>query len=348
MVQIQRSLFLHAPLRRSPRHVLRTLLDRMPEDGTINDPVDELEGRIKALLGTEAALFFPTGTMAQQVALRIHAERRGRKTFAAHPQTHLAVWEAQGYSAVHGLRFHALGDVNRLFTMDDLNQVGEPLAALVIELPQRDIGGQLPTWDDLVAHTRWATEHGAGAHLDGARLWEAQTAYDRPFAEIAGLFDTTYVSLYKGLEGVRGAVLAGDEPTIAEARVWRQRLGGAIPDAWPLAAIALVGLDETLPRMAEFRDHAQALAATINADGIAHTVPEVPPTPIFHVHMPVAKEALEQAAADLVENEGVQLFHRARSSPDPRRSSFEIIVGANAMEFSPAEVAALIRRLASA
>jgi threonine aldolase len=319
----------------------------MPEDGTINDPVDELELRIRTLLGTEAALFFPSGTMAQQVALRVHAERRGRKTFAAHPQAHLVVWEEQGYSVVHGLRFQALGDRNRLFTIDDLELVGESLAAVVIELPQRDIGGQLPAWDDLVAQTRWAREHGAAAHLDGARLWEAQTAYDRSFAEIAVLFDTTYVSLYKALEGVRGAVLAGDEATIAEARVWRQRLGGAIPDAWPLAAIALVGLDETLPRMAEFRDHARALADAINADGVAHTVPETPLTPIFHVHVPIAKEALERAALELLEAEGLQLFNRVRSSPDPERCSFEVIVGVNAMDFAPNEVAALIRRLAN-
>jgi threonine aldolase len=347
MAQIRRSLFLHAPLRRSPHHVLRTLLEHMPEDGTINDPVDELERRIRTLLGTEAALFFPSGTMAQQVALRVHAERRGRLTFAAHPQAHLVVWEEGGYSVVHGLRFHALGDANRLFTLDDLEQAREPLAAVVIELPQRDIGGQLPGWDDLVAQTRWAHDHGAAAHLDGARLWEAQTAYDRPFPEIAVLFDTTYVSLYKGLEGVRGAVLAGDASTMAEATVWRQRLGGAIPDAWPLAAIALVGLDETLPRMAEFRDHAVALAQAINADGVAHTVPEVPLTPIFHVHMPISKDALEQAAADLLEEEAVQLFNRARSSPDPHRSSFEVIVGVNAIDFRPAEVAALVRRLAT-
>jgi threonine aldolase len=286
--------------------------------------------------------------MAQQVALRIHSERRGRLAFAAHPQTHLAVWEKQGYSVVHGLRFHPVGDANRLMTLDDLQQVAEPLAALLIELPQRDLGGLVPDWDDLVAQTRWATSRGAAAHLDGARLWEAQPAYDRTHAEIAGLFDTVYVSLYKGLEGVRGAVLAGDADTIAEASVWRTRLGGSIPDAWPLAAIALVGLDETLPRMAEFRDHARALAHAINADGVAHTVPEIPQTPIFHVHMSAAVRAVEDAAADLLRNEGIQMFYRVRSSPDPTRCSFEVIVGVNALDFEPDEVAALVRRLAGA
>jgi threonine aldolase len=154
------------------------------------------------------------------------------------------------------------------------------------------------------------------------------------------------VSLYKGLEGVRGAVLAGDAETIAEAAVWRTRLGGAIADAWPLAAIALVGLDETMPRMAEFRDHARALALAINTDGVAHTVPEIPLTPIFHVQMPASIQAVEEAAADLLEAEGIQVFGRLRSSSDPTRCSFEVIVGVNALDFGPDEVAGLVRRLA--
>ena len=78
------------------------------------------------------------------------------------------------------------------------------------ELPQRDIGGLLPAWDDLREQVVAARERGAATHLDGARLWEAQPFYGRPHAEIAGLFDSVYVSLYKGLQGVRGAVLAAD------------------------------------------------------------------------------------------------------------------------------------------
>ncbi|TWP49506.1 threonine aldolase [Lentzea tibetensis] len=346
MTQIRRSLNLHAPLRRTPHHVLRTLLAHLPEDTTAEEPVRRLEERVATLLGKQAALLFPTGTMAQQVALRIHAETTGRHTFAAHPQSHLAVHEANGYSVVHGLRLHPLGDPNRLFTAEDLDGVAEPLAALLVELPQRDIGGQVPSWEELEAHTRWAKDGGARAHLDGARLWEAQTAYDKTHAEIAALFDTVYVSLYKGLEGTAGAVLAGDEATIAHARVWRQRLGGSMPDAWPMAAIALVGLEETLPRMAEFRDHAQALARAINAGTPAHTVPEVPCTPLFHVHVPAPRHEVEEAARKLLEREGIQLFHRTRSNPDPRRCSFEVVVGVNAVDFTPDEVAALIGLLA--
>lgn len=345
---IRRSLFLHAPLRRRPYDVLHTLLDLVdpdtPPDGP-DGPVAVLERRVADLLGTEAALFLPSGTMAQQVALRIHAERRGRHAFAAHPQSHLQVWEKQGYQVVHGLRFHPVGDRHRLMTGADLDAVAEPLAAVVWELPQRDLGGQLPGWDDLRVQVDLARGKGAAAHLDGARLWEAQTGYGRPHAEIAGLFDTVYVSLYKGLQGVRGALLAADAATLAEAAVWRSRLGGSIPDAWPLALAGLAGLDRLLPRMPAFRDHAVAIAAAINADGVARAWPDPPPTPMFHVHLPAAPSDVEGAAADLLAETGIQVFGYLRTAPDPGRCSFEVSVGENAMEFSPEEVVDLVHRL---
>ncbi|SMC84932.1 L-threonine aldolase [Lentzea albidocapillata] len=307
----------------------------------------ELEERVAGLLGKPEALFFPSGTMAQQVALRVHADRTGRRSFAGHPQTHLHVWENQGYNALHGLRFHPVGDRNELFGLDDLKAVREPLAAVVFELPQRDIGGVLPAFADLAAQTAWARRSGAAAHCDGARLWEAQTGYDATFAEISALFDTVYVSLYKGLEGVRGAVLAGDGETIGQAAVWRRRMGGAIADAWPLAAIALMGMDVNLPRMAEFRDHAQALARAINEDGFAHTTPDVPATPLFHVHLPLSRHDAQRAAEHLLRETGIRLFLYTRSNPDPRRCSFEVSVGISGLEFTPREVVELIRGLPS-
>jgi threonine aldolase len=343
---VSRSLFLHSPLRRNPHDVLTRLLERMPADTSAEAPVAELESRIAALLGKEAALFFPSGTMAQQVVLRVHAERRARTAFAAHPRCHLAAWEMDGYSVVHGLRFQPVGDPHDLMTLDSLREVVEPLAAVLWELPQRDLGGELPTWEDLGEQVDWARRRGAAVHLDGARLWEAQTYYERRFAEIAALFDSVYVSMYKGLEGVRGAVLAADEQTIAEASVWRRRLGGAAAGAdWPLAAIALLGLDDVLPRMADFRDHAVALAAAINAAGVAHTVPDPPKTPVFHVHLPAPKAAVERAGAELLAERGIELYSRILTSPDPRRCAFEVIIGENAMDFSPAEVVELLDEL---
>jgi threonine aldolase len=174
-------------------------------------------------------------------------------------------------------------------------------------------------------------------------LWEAQTYYRRPLDELAGLFDSVYVSLYKSLQGVRGAVLAADAGTVAAAAVWRQRLGGGIADAWPLALAAMTGLDTVAERMPAYREHAIAIAAAINADGAARTRPDPPQTPLFHVHLPAPRRAVEQAGRALLEEQGVQLWSRVRSGPDPSRCSFEVTVGENAMDFTPEEVAAFIR-----
>jgi threonine aldolase len=340
-----RSLVIHQGTARSPLATLQRMLELVDESTLPGDPVAELERRIAELLGTEAALFFPSGTMAQQAVLRVHAERSGRLGFAAHPMSHLDRWEAQGYSAVHGLRFHPAGDRHALLMAEALAAVPERLAAVVWELPQRDIGGLLPEWDDLVAQVAAAKARGAAAHLDGARLWEAQPFYARPHAEIAGLFDSVYVSLYKGLLGVRGAVLAADAATIGEAGVWRQRLGGRIPDAWPLALAGLDGLDRRLPRMAAYRDHAVALAAAINSGTAARTVPDPPLTPLFHVHLPAPPAAVEAAAEELLAARDVKVFGYLRTSPDPARCSFEITVSEEACGFSPAEVAELVDEL---
>ncbi|MEU4803840.1 beta-eliminating lyase-related protein [Actinosynnema sp. NPDC023587] len=343
--EIRRSLVLHSSVRRDPHAVLRRMLDRVPPGTELTEPVAELEERIAGLLGKPAALYFPSGTMAQQTALRVHADRRNRRTFAAHPHSHLAKWEEQGFAAVHHLVHRPVGDHHRPITLDDLRQIGEPLAALLLELPQRDLGGLLPAWDELVAHTGWAHEHGAATHLDGARLWESQPFYGRPLAEIAGLFDTVYVSLYKGLEGVRGAVLAGEAEVIAEARLWRTRLGGSLSDAWPEALAALVGLDELLPRMAEFLDHARAIAAAINADGYARTRPEVPQSSLFHVLLPVSAQVASAAARTLLADTGIELPTHPRDTGVPGWCALEFSVGVTAVEFTPAEVAELIRRL---
>ena len=125
--------------------------------------VDALERRTAELLGKPAAVFLPSGTMAQPATLRVHADRRVSRTIVWHPYSHPARNEGDAYQRLHGLVGRDTGDFERLLTLDDLNGVAEPVAALLIELPQRDLGGQLPKWDDLVAQVGWARDRGAAA-----------------------------------------------------------------------------------------------------------------------------------------------------------------------------------------
>src|ERR1700682_1614959 len=190
--QCDRFLFGHGP--QLPRAVLTDLAeeagpdeepDRYGEGSLIND----FERDVAALLGKEAAVFLPSGTMAQQIALRIWADRARTPTVAFHPTCHLEIHEQKGYALLHGLQGRLVGERSRLLTLDDLCATPGPLSALLLGLPQREIAGQPPTWPDLQAQVAWARDRGPAVHMDGARLWESGPFYERSYAEIAGLFD---------------------------------------------------------------------------------------------------------------------------------------------------------------
>ena len=177
-----------------------TVPDRYGEGGV----VAELEGEVAGLLGKPAALFLSSGTMAQQAALRVHADRSGRRAVVFHPTCHLDVHEGEAYQRLHGLVGRPVGDPNRLLTLDDLREVAELPAALLVELPQREIGGQLPAWDDLEEQwrglgTRWvvpiSTAPGLGMHL----LLSAVYGRDRRVLARVRV-------VYKGLGGLVGVL----------------------------------------------------------------------------------------------------------------------------------------------
>jgi len=311
-----------------------------------------LERRVADLLGKETAVFMPSGTMAQQIALRIWCERGARPTVAFHPTCHLELHEEKGYERLHGLHGTLVGDPHRLIELGDLEALREPVAALLLELPQREIGGLLPEWEDLVAQTDWAREHGVALHLDGARLWEAQPFYGRPHAELAGLFDSAYVSFYKGLGGMAGAILAGDAEFVAEARVWQRRHGGTLVTVAPYVIAAETALEERLERMPAYLEHARALAAALaTLDGV-EVVPDPPQTPLFHVHLDGARDALVDAALTVAEQRKVFLFADPSSTLTPGRQRHEAMVGEVTLQLSPDEVrhlyAEIVARAAAA
>jgi threonine aldolase len=327
--------------------VLRTAAAALPPDALPDrygegEFVEAFEARMAELLGKPAAALFPSGTMAQQIALRIHCDRCGVSTVAFHPTCHLELHEHAGYAHLHGLKAELIGDRDRLIELDDLTELHASIGALLLELPQREIGGRLPEWEDLLAQTQWARERDIATHLDGARIWEAAPYYERTHAEISAQFDSVYVSLYKGLCGVAGSVLAGPEDFVAEARVWRRRHGGALSSLFPFAASAQRGLDELVPQMPRFLAHARALATALDQVQGVLVVPDPPQTPLFHVHLRGELDALQERALDVAQERGVWLFHRLTPSVVPNVNSVELNVGEPALEISPDEAAELI------
>jgi threonine aldolase len=318
-----------------------TVPDRYGDGGV----VAELEAEIARLLGKPAAVFVPSGTMAQQSVLRVHADRRHRATVVFHPMCHLHRHEGQGYERLHGLIGRPAGDPSRLLTIDDLTTIAEPPAALLIELPQRDLGGQQPDRDDLLAQVEWARSRGAAVHLDGARLWESAAGYGLPPAEVAAPFDTVYVSFYKGVGALPGCCVAGPADVLAQAREWRHRMGGTLFGLWPNAASAHACLRRRLPLMPEYLRHAREIAAALRDVPGVRVVPDPPQVPMMHLLLDVTQDGFAAAARRLAADRRIWTWPKAMTTGDPGVQRVELSVGDATRALAPDQVRDIIATL---
>jgi threonine aldolase len=300
--------------------------------------VTELESEVMLVLGKPAAVFLPSGTMAQQAVLRVHADRRQRRVIVFHPACHIDTHEGRGYERLHQLVGRPAGERDRLLTVADLDQVAEPAGALVIELPQRDLGGQQPDWAGLEAQASWARERGAAVHLDGARLWESAAGYGKPPADVAALFDTVYVSFYKGLGALPGCCVAGPEDIIAEVREWRRRMGGTLFGLWPNAASALSCLSRRLPMMPRYLSHTRAIADALRDLPGVTIVPDPPQTPLLHLLPRTTAEDYRRGPPTGHRAARVDRLYRDEH-PDPGTQRVELAVGDATPARSPARYA---------
>jgi threonine aldolase len=283
--------------------------------------------------------------MAQQAVLRVHADARHRQTVVFHPMCHLEQKEEQAYQRLHGLTGRPAGGRDRLITLADLTAIAESPAVLLLELPQRDIGGQQPAFDDLAAQVDWARERGAAAHLDGARLWESAAGYGKSPAEIAALFDTVYVSFYKGVGALAGCCAAGPEDVIAQVREWRRRMGGTLYGLWPGAASALSCLAERLPKFPAYLGHARALAAALAEVPGVTVIPDPPQVPMMHLLLTAGRDDYAKAAWRLAEDSGIWTTPEPMATADPNVQRLELSVGDATLGFTPKELAGIFAGL---
>ncbi|HJZ54101.1 MAG TPA: GntG family PLP-dependent aldolase, partial [Gemmataceae bacterium] len=251
--------------------------DVFGEDPTAN----ELERRAAALFGKEAGLFVPSGTMSNQIAVRVHC--RPQDEILLETTSHVYQWEAGGPAALSGVtcrpidgRFGIL-DVSQLHDKirpDDMHAVRTRLVCL--ESTHNRGGGTVYPLDTVKAISAWARSNGLVMHLDGARIWNAIVATGVPASEWGRHFDTVSVCFSKGLGTPVGSALLGPKDLIAQGRRVRKLLGGAMRQVGYIAAACLHAMDHHIERLAEDHANAKLIAKAIaDVPGFALTPPEV-------------------------------------------------------------------------
>jgi len=239
--------------------------------------VAALEARMAALLGKEAAVFMPTGTLANHLALRLLA-RNGRRVLVQR-ESHLFCDEGDCAQQLSGLHLVPLAAGRAGFTLEEAAaeiagppeaRVAVPVGAISIETPVRRMAGEAFDFAEMRRIAGLAREHGIGLHLDGARLLIEAVYTGIAPAEYAALFDTVYVSLYKYLNAAAGAILAGPRALLDGLHHQRRMFGGGLPHVWPYAAVALHYLNGFAERFAAAATACDELLASLReAPGVA-------------------------------------------------------------------------------
>jgi threonine aldolase len=240
------------------------------EDPTVN----ELERRVAELLGHEAALFTPTGSMANQLGVRLLV--RPGQELLCDAAAHVVRAELGAAAALSGITTRTWtapdgrvdAEVVAGMMRPDAGPYFVSTAAVVVENTHNFGGGTVQPLDEVERLRELTRGAGVAMHLDGARLWNAHVATGVPLATYGRLFDTVSVCLSKGLGAPVGSVLASSAERVAEARVWRKRLGGGMRQTGVLAAAGLHALDHHVERLAD--DHARARRL---ADAVAEVAP---------------------------------------------------------------------------
>lgn len=236
--------------------------------------ITRLEEAFARKLGKPAAVYLPTGTLANHLAVRALAGEHRRVLVQA--DSHLYNDSGDCATQLSGLNLVPLHSPSAAMPMEAVRAEVERAAdgrvplrvgAISLESPVRRLGHRYVPWEDVRALCGYAREQGIGLHLDGARLFNLPQHTGHGVREYAALFDTVYVSLWKHFNAASGAILAGESALLEPLRAQRRMFGGGLPHAWPLAAPALSYLDDYQAQYARAWQAAEALFALLQADG---------------------------------------------------------------------------------
>ena len=242
-----------------------------PDIYSLGGTVEALEERVARDLGKEAAIWMPTGTLVNHLALRRHCGTNTRVVLQE--QSHIYHDVGDTLARLSGLNVIPLATDRPYFTADELQtaldqsvegRVLNPVGVVSVESPVRRQAGQVVPWDEMQAISRLCREQGIPVHLDGARLYMMSAATGTGIREYADLFDSVYVSMYKYFGSPFGAVLAGNSEFISGMFHDRRMFGGGLSSSYLIAGLALDGIDGFEVRYKEAFDKAISLFADIN------------------------------------------------------------------------------------
>jgi threonine aldolase len=276
----------------------RAMADAEVGDDVLDgDPtVRRLEERVAQLLGKERALFFPTGTMANQAGIWL-LSRRGTEILLD-ANAHIINWEVAGAAALCGVQVRPVAPTGLVMDAAALDRairpgsIHAPAASLVcLENTHNGAGGKVTPLPELRALRETAARHGLPVHLDGARLWNAAAATGVPIDRLAECADTVMVAFSKGLGAPVGAALAGSAAAMADAWAVRKRFGGGMRQSGILAAAALHGIEHHWPRLHEDHERARDFASVVDGARGARVI--APDTNIVMVDLPDGVNAFD-------------------------------------------------------
>lgn len=332
----------------------RQLMQRIADYTSSDWPHDEfghgelfdlLEERLAKLLGKEAAVFMPTGRMAQLIGLKVWCQKRSNPLVAMHPRCHLEESESKAYALAYGLRAAPLGEPHRVTKPADLLSLKEQVGVITLEIPLLALGCRLPSWSELEEMSAIARGLGVPLHADAARLWECQPYYGKPYEQIAGLFDSLYVSMYKGLSAISGGALAGPRELIEEARLWQLRFGGTPRIMAPYLIDSLRALEQKLPLMPDYYQKALSLAAALGKLPNLWITPDPPQTNTFLITVRGDHLRLRDCALEVASATGLWLVDFVRPAGIDGLAQFQVVVGDATLDLEVEEVVAALKLL---
>eukprot|EP00743_Colponemidia_sp_Colp-15_P008545 GILK01009299.1.p1 GENE.GILK01009299.1~~GILK01009299.1.p1 ORF type:complete len:375 (+),score=38.40 GILK01009299.1:28-1152(+) len=329
------SVDLFSPFRpQSAKSLLQHVAESAPSDIDrdvygVGTSLQQFEKQIANTLGKEQAVFMVSGVMSQLIALKIHSSSVAdeKTSFLCHATSHLMIYEQDSYKHLLNMTAITVGEKHRALTIEDFtalpNEAVAKVHTIILELPQRENGGLVPSWKDFVAISEFAKQRGIKLHMDGARLWECQPFYDLDYSAICAVFDSVYVSFYKGIGAMSGAMLAADANFISSSKVWQRRFGGNLYTVLPVTAHAQECFNARIhtfrARYEKLREVVAALTEWSEAqqDTLGYRPltfnPPVPQCSMVHVHIKGASDVILAASKVVAERHDMLVLNRLRS-----------------------------------